>query len=182
MARYVKDTPRRSNPANPSVLGVDLGDAVYAAGGAFGAEFLNQQVVTPVIQKVIKPANANNFMAKIADFVFFLGAGVLARDLTRMVVPDKVRAVTMGITTMAGIKLGSAVIPGMSVNAKLPNIGSLFGAGAPPPAPALPAQTGGTAVPSAGVGSAPLLAAPAFDRYPPVPGYGTVPSTMDVGL
>lgn len=123
---------RRSNPA---ILGADVMPTVKRGAGFFIAEALNQKLVSPIVKRVFVPSNANNVVAKLVDALGTLVGGVIAKDVAKAIGDQQDgRLFFEGAAVGAGAKTVAAIIPGMSLNANLPNF-SFF----PSPVPAAPA-------------------------------------------
>ncbi len=173
----IKDRANRSNPANPSVLGINLEENVLRAGGAFGAAFVNQQFLSGIVKSIVPGATAHSMIAKVIDagtlglsaVVIKKGLEIMDRRLSQLAFE--------GAAVLVGASLVTAVVPGMSLTATLPNFsfGGLLGHAAP-------ALTTSTAALAASTPSHALSAGAQPGPVGPTPNYGQVPSMYDWGL
>lgn len=119
------------NPTNPSVFGEDVTDLAITAAGLGATAFANDMLVSPVVKQVI-PAGTD-MTAKAADAATTGVTAWLLGQIVSMVDTSTGRRVRRGGLILATGKLISAVVPGFSISAKIPNPPFLTPSAAPAP-------------------------------------------------
>lgn len=118
MARFVAS--RRANPAsNPSVFGEDVTDLAITAAGLGATAFANDQLVAPVVRNVTP--SGSELTTKAVDAGTTGVTAWLLGELVGMLDNATGRKVRRGGLILATGKLISAVVPGFSISAKIPN-------------------------------------------------------------
>ena len=127
MARVIKDSGGGDaglTLSNPSVFGVDLGTGAEIVGGIVGTAWVNDKIVGPLVDPLVAGfRTSNNTVGQILSGITTLGSAWLLSQGVKMVASAKTASmVLLGGGSYGVAKMVAGVVPGLSVDARYPDI------------------------------------------------------------
>lgn len=157
MGRVIPDSGGgRSGPllSNPSILGVDLQTGAELVAGMVGTAFVNDKLVGPLTDPLVAGfRTAHNTGGQFVDAATTIASAYILHMGAKFVTSKRTADMMLLGGGALGVSKGaSALVPGLSISARYPDITGGFSLFGPKPA-ALPAAGSPTAL-AAGIPSA----------------------------